>query len=195
MSGTTCRLSPLGWAQIGSPCWVPAPLMCRIDDTHKLKSGVLARRTVVGPRCATATPADIKLEAMENADRRRAPALPYRVGHGFDLHRLEEGPYKLILGGLEIPHDRGCVAHSDGEQSVHSRHPLLSLCRSSRSLTNNVRKLPASFACPELQSGRGSHALKDVCYHTGDALLHTVTGDAQIESSSNLCCVDRVPLS
>ena len=43
------------------------------------------------------------------------PALPYRVGHGFDLHRLEEGPYKLILGGLEIPHDRGCVAHSDGE--------------------------------------------------------------------------------
>lgn len=42
-------------------------------------------------------------------------ALPYRVGHGFDLHRLEEGPYKLILGGLEIPHDRGCVAHSDGD--------------------------------------------------------------------------------
>jgi 2-C-methyl-D-erythritol 2,4-cyclodiphosphate synthase len=41
-------------------------------------------------------------------------ALPFRIGHGFDLHRLEEGPYKLILGGLEIPHDRGCVAHSDG---------------------------------------------------------------------------------
>lgn len=44
-------------------------------------------------------------------------ALPYRIGHGFDLHRLEEGPYKLILGGLEIPHDRGCVAHSDGAQA------------------------------------------------------------------------------
>lgn len=42
------------------------------------------------------------------------PSLAYRVGHGFDLHRLEEGPYKLILGGIEIPHDRGCVAHSDG---------------------------------------------------------------------------------
>lgn len=51
---------------------------------------------------------------MENAERRPMPSLPYRIGHGFDLHRLEEGPYKLILGGLEIPHDRGCVAHSDG---------------------------------------------------------------------------------
>lgn len=48
----------------------------------------------------------------------RPQALPYRVGHGFDLHRLEEGPYKLILGGLEIPHDRGCVAHSDGEMTA-----------------------------------------------------------------------------
>lgn len=56
---------------------------------------------------------------MQDADRRRAPALPYRIGHGFDLHRLEEGPYKLILGGLEIPHDRGCVAHSDGKHPQH----------------------------------------------------------------------------
>lgn len=42
-----------------------------------------------------------------------APSLPYRVGHGFDLHRLEEG-YKLIIGGVDIPHTKGCVAHSDG---------------------------------------------------------------------------------
>lgn len=42
-----------------------------------------------------------------------APVLPYRVGHGFDLHRLAEG-YKLIIGGVEIPHTKGCEAHSDG---------------------------------------------------------------------------------
>jgi hypothetical protein len=41
------------------------------------------------------------------------PALPFRVGHGWDLHRLEPG-YPLIVGGIDIPHDRGCVAHSDG---------------------------------------------------------------------------------
>ena len=41
--------------------------------------------------------------------------LPYRIGHGFDLHRLEEGPqYKLIIGGVTIPHNKGFVAHSDG---------------------------------------------------------------------------------
>ena len=51
------------------------------------------------------------------------PVLPYRVGHGFDLHRLEstaEFPdLKLILGGIEVPHDRGCVAHSDGDVLLH----------------------------------------------------------------------------
>ena len=48
-------------------------------------------------------------------------ALPFRVGHGFDLHRLEEGPdLKLILGGITIPHDRGCVAHSDGDALLHT---------------------------------------------------------------------------
>nr|KJB19133.1 hypothetical protein B456_003G085800 [Gossypium raimondii] len=39
-------------------------------------------------------------------------SLPFRVGHGFDLHRLEPG-YPLIIGGIDIPHDRGCEAHSD----------------------------------------------------------------------------------
>lgn len=46
-----------------------------------------------------------------------APVLPYRIGHGWDLHRLEPG-YKLIIGGIDIPHDRGCVAHSGKEESL-----------------------------------------------------------------------------
>ncbi|GAX78145.1 hypothetical protein CEUSTIGMA_g5587.t1 [Chlamydomonas eustigma] len=46
-------------------------------------------------------------------------ALPYRVGHGFDLHRLAEG-YKLIIGGIEIPHTKGCEAHSDGDVLLHT---------------------------------------------------------------------------
>lgn len=48
-----------------------------------------------------------------------APVLPYRIGHGWDLHRLEPG-YKLIIGGVDIPHDRGCVAHSDGDVLLHT---------------------------------------------------------------------------
>lgn len=47
-----------------------------------------------------------------------APDLPYRVGHGFDLHRLAEG-YDLIIGGKKIPHTKGCEAHSDGDVLLH----------------------------------------------------------------------------
>lgn len=42
-----------------------------------------------------------------------------RIGHGFDLHRLEPG-HRLIVGGADIPHDRGCVAHSDGDVVYHA---------------------------------------------------------------------------
>ncbi|MCX5661587.1 MAG: 2-C-methyl-D-erythritol 2,4-cyclodiphosphate synthase [Planctomycetota bacterium] len=47
------------------------------------------------------------------------PTQPLRVGHGFDLHRLEPG-LKLVVGGLHIPHDHGCAAHSDGDVVYHS---------------------------------------------------------------------------
>ena len=36
-----------------------------------------------------------------------------RIGHGYDVHRLEDG-LRLVLGGTEIAYGRGCVAHSDG---------------------------------------------------------------------------------
>jgi len=48
-----------------------------------------------------------------------APVLPFRIGHGWDLHRLEPG-YPLIIGGIDIPHERGCVAHSDGDVLLHT---------------------------------------------------------------------------
>ncbi len=42
-----------------------------------------------------------------------------RIGHGFDLHRLEPG-LSLIVGGIAIEHDHGCVAHSDGDVVLHT---------------------------------------------------------------------------
>lgn len=42
-----------------------------------------------------------------------------RVGIGYDIHVLVEGR-KLILGGLEIPHDRGPKGHSDGDALLHA---------------------------------------------------------------------------
>ena len=42
-----------------------------------------------------------------------------RVGHGYDVHRLVEG-HKLILGGVEIPWEKGLLGHSDADVLVHA---------------------------------------------------------------------------
>uniref|UniRef100_A0A7S3UGK9 2-C-methyl-D-erythritol 2,4-cyclodiphosphate synthase n=1 Tax=Picocystis salinarum TaxID=88271 RepID=A0A7S3UGK9_9CHLO len=52
------------------------------------------------------------------ASAQAAPSLPFRVGHGFDLHRLEPG-LPFIIGGVKLEHDRGCAAHSDGDVLLH----------------------------------------------------------------------------
>ena len=43
----------------------------------------------------------------------------FRIGFGHDVHRLAAGQ-KLILGGIEIPHKKGTIAHSDGDVLVHA---------------------------------------------------------------------------
>jgi 2-C-methyl-D-erythritol 2,4-cyclodiphosphate synthase len=42
-----------------------------------------------------------------------------RIGHGYDVHRLTEGR-KLILGGVEIPWERGLLGHSDADVLTHA---------------------------------------------------------------------------
>jgi 2-C-methyl-D-erythritol 2,4-cyclodiphosphate synthase len=42
-----------------------------------------------------------------------------RIGQGIDFHRLEKG-IKLWLGGISIPSEKGCAAHSDGDVLIHS---------------------------------------------------------------------------
>ena len=43
----------------------------------------------------------------------------YRVGQGYDVHRLAENR-KLILGGVDIPHTRGLLGHSDADVLLHA---------------------------------------------------------------------------
>lgn len=45
--------------------------------------------------------------------------MSFRVGHGYDVHRLTEGE-TLWLGGILIPHNKGTVAHSDGDVLIHA---------------------------------------------------------------------------
>jgi 2-C-methyl-D-erythritol 2,4-cyclodiphosphate synthase len=42
-----------------------------------------------------------------------------RIGHGFDVHAFGPGD-AVVIGGVRIPHDRGVVAHSDGDVALHA---------------------------------------------------------------------------
>lgn len=82
------------------------PSLPALSQSPSIRSAL--RRPII----AASAPTAIESEPRSNSG---VPSrnLPFRVGHGFDLHRLEPG-YPLIIGGIDIPHDRGCEAHSDG---------------------------------------------------------------------------------
>lgn len=43
----------------------------------------------------------------------------FRIGNGYDVHVLAEG-LELWLGGIRLEHEKGCVAHSDGDVIIHA---------------------------------------------------------------------------
>nr|WIW78223.1 MCS2 [Panax vietnamensis] len=68
----------------------------------------------VAVAAATTSAVEIERQSVSTPSK----SLPFRVGHGFDLHRLEPG-YPLIIGGIDIPFEKGCEAHSDGDVLLH----------------------------------------------------------------------------
>ena len=55
-------------------------------------------------------------------------ATEFRIGIGYDIHRLVEGR-PLILGGIQVPHSRGLLGHSDGDVLLHAvADALLGAC-------------------------------------------------------------------
>lgn len=44
---------------------------------------------------------------------------PFRIGQGIDFHAFQAGR-RLVLGGVEIPHDKGLVGHSDADAAIHA---------------------------------------------------------------------------
>lgn len=100
---------------------------------------------------ATVSPPAAAAPAQEKA----APVLPFRVGYGFDLHRLVEGK-KLIICGIDVPHVRGCDAHSDGESSMQHT------AEAKQGRLHSTLQLRAPDACPA------------VCECLPELLLHFV---------------------
>ena len=63
--------------------------------------------------------ANIKITTREDLPRAGNGGKKMRIGHGYDVHRLVEGR-KLILGGVEVPYEKGLLGHSDADVLTHA---------------------------------------------------------------------------
>ena len=72
-------------------------------------------------RLVQGDPDNFKITTPEDIERARQQMgiSDYRIGHGYDVHRLVEGR-KLIVGGVEIPFEKGLLGHSDADVLLHA---------------------------------------------------------------------------
>ena len=87
--------------------------MIKPDEAFTDESGVYARY-IAPAEVVDGDKNNIKLTYPEDFAQKNT-----RIGTGFDLHRLVEGR-KLILGGVEIPHTKGLLGHSDADVLTHA---------------------------------------------------------------------------
>ena len=86
------------------------------DDAALMETAGHAVRLVDG---AEETMKITTAEDFTRAERLAAAPLEVRVGTGFDVHRFGPGS-SVILGGVEIPHDRALTGHSDADVALHA---------------------------------------------------------------------------
>ncbi|MGI5888319.1 MAG: 2-C-methyl-D-erythritol 2,4-cyclodiphosphate synthase [Oscillospiraceae bacterium] len=67
-------------------------------------------------KCVDGEEANVKITTMEDI---RKAVMDLRTGFGYDVHRLVPGR-KLILGGVEIPYEKGLLGHSDADAALHA---------------------------------------------------------------------------
>ena len=69
---------------------------------------------------AEAAPLDAPaMETQDGVTARREGTMEFRIGTGFDVHQLQLGR-KCIIGGVEIPYQRGLLGHSDADVALHA---------------------------------------------------------------------------
>ena len=67
-----------------------------------------------------------------------------RIGHGYDVHRLVEDR-KLILGGVEIPYEKGLLGHSDADVLLHALMDALLGAAALGDIIDSARELGYEF--------------------------------------------------
>lgn len=83
------------------------------DGYYGTDDASVAERAGIKVSIAAGDYANIKITTREDIP------MEYRVGTGFDVHKFEEGR-KLILGGVDIPYEKGLAGHSDADVLVHA---------------------------------------------------------------------------
>ncbi len=109
-------------------CFDRAAYLAALDELDELDE---ARARLVTDDCSlfelTGRPvelvqgdyANIKITTREDLPRAENGGKKMRIGHGYDVHRLVEGR-KLILGGVEVPYEKGLLGHSDADVLAHA---------------------------------------------------------------------------
>ena len=86
-----------------------------------------------------------------------------RIGHGYDVHKLVEGR-KLILGGIEIPFEKGLLGHSDADVLTHA---LMDALLGAAALGDIGKLFPDND--PAFAGADSVELLKNVCAVIADA--------------------------
>jgi 2-C-methyl-D-erythritol 2,4-cyclodiphosphate synthase len=96
----------------------PAHLLLAMFSESDQIRGVLQKFGVTREKVESYLASNVLEEVAAEATAVRS-RVPVRSGIGYDLHRLEVDR-KLIIGGIEIPFDKGSVGHSDGDVLAHA---------------------------------------------------------------------------
>jgi len=89
------------------------------DEAALAEHAGYAVRIVAGDSANVKITTAADLEAARAAAAKSSPAAATRIGIGYDLHKLVEGR-PLILGGVDIPSERGALGHSDADVVCHA---------------------------------------------------------------------------
>jgi 2-C-methyl-D-erythritol 2,4-cyclodiphosphate synthase len=92
-------------------------------DPNDLSAPKHRKRVVITGLSPTRKPgAGVETTPEGMAPAPLGPALPYRIGHGYDIHRLERGREggKLVLAGVTVSEEIAPIAHSDGDVILHA---------------------------------------------------------------------------
>jgi 2-C-methyl-D-erythritol 2,4-cyclodiphosphate synthase len=97
-----------------------------------------------------------------------------RVGSGFDVHAFTEGR-RLVVGGVEIPHDRGLEGHSDGDPAVHA---LIDALLGAAAMPDIGQRFPSSD--PRYAGANSLDLLETVVWDLRERRWHFMNADITV---------------